>query len=209
MGVLILSSCGGDDEGSSAEFNGNYYGMVFDTYPVGNYTMAVSNGEVSGSYSDGFETINFNSSIDNIGNSNITLDYGDGYTVDALIVILSQSKEVGGSWTDSEGSSGSISGTGTHSTFDGSYSGTASVDNVEIGDFNVTISQGKITGTYNEDGESTSMNGFVKASGAVSLNIFFDDGVIAYITGTASGTNISGNFGNSDGVSGTFTATKN
>ena len=211
--ILLIAgtqfSCGGDDEEAvSSEFDGVYFGTVYSgSSQLGNYSLTIVNGQVTGSYSDGFESLTFNTTVQPGGIVNFSIDDGFGYVV-SINLTISPTGIVSGSWTDTDGFSGSIAGTGQHTTFDGSYSGTASVGGQEIGSFSISISQGKISGTYSEEGESTSINGYVTPTGTISFNIFFSDGTITSISGTVSGNTISGAFSNNLGDSGTFSGTK-
>ncbi|MEQ9466768.1 MAG: hypothetical protein RLN88_05110 [Ekhidna sp.] len=210
LAAFTLVSCGGDDEPSvSTEYDGLYFGTVYSgSSQLGNYSLTITNGQVVGSYSDGFESISFNTTVAEGGFVSFSIDDGFGYVV-TIDLTISPTGIVSGSWTDTDGFSGSIAGTGTHNSFDGSYSGSASIGSTVIGSFTISIAQGKITGVYTEDGEQTSINGFVTPTGTISFNMFFDDGTIASISGTVSGTTISGTFINNLGDSGTFSGTKN
>ncbi|WP_370088157.1 hypothetical protein [Ekhidna sp.] len=208
--VVMSTSCGSDDSGPeiSTEFDGVYYGVITDgSVQIGNYTMVIVDGQVSGSFNDGFESKTFSSTVNPGGTVFIEIAYSDGYTVSVTLSL--QGGAVAGSWTDNEGGTGGVAGAPESTTFDGSYSGTASSGGTVIGSFSVTIVNGKITGTYTEDGETTAINGFVGSSGSITFNIFFSDGSVTSLNGTISGNTISGTFSYSEGGSGTFTGQKN
>ncbi len=214
IGLMLLAfitfSCGSDDSGAqvSTEFDGVYYGVITDgSVQIGNYTMVIVDGQVSGSFNDGTGSKTFSSTVNPGGTVFIEISYPDGYVVSVTLSL--QGGAVSGNWTDNEGSTGGVSGAPETTTFDGSYSGTASSGGSVIGTFSVTILNGKITGTYTEDSETTAINGFVGASGAITFNIFFADGSVTSLNGMISGTTISGTFNYSEGGSGTFSGQKN
>ena len=203
---LAIISCGSDDGSTvSTQFDGSYHGVVYEVGQIGNYTLTVSNGQVSGVYSDGFESISFSGTVD-VASVYLDIDYGDGYIVSATFTFVGTG--ITGSWEDNEGGNGALTGSIQTSDYDGNYSGSASSQGVEIGTFSASINNGKVTGTYTEDGETTAINGFISTNGTATLNIIYSDGTITSLTGSISGNTISGTFSYSGGGSGTFSGQK-
>lgn len=207
----FLISCGGGDEksneGTSSAYDGSYNGIVkIGSVQIGTFSLTISEGSVVGFFEDGFEVTQFTSTVNASGVIVVTISYPDDYVITGNLTVSGTS--IVGTWSDNEGETGTVTGTTETTDYDGTYTGTASAEGFEIGSFTVTILNGQINGSYTEDGESTSVNGFVSNAGNISFNIAFSDGVIASITGAVSGSTMSGTFSNTEGMSGTFTGTK-
>jgi len=207
----LLFACGGgdskDETNASSNFDGSYNGIVkIGTVQIGTFSLTVTSGQVVGFFEDGFDVTQFTSTVNASGAFVVNISYPDGYAITGNLTISGTS--IIGTWSDNEGGSGTVNGTTETTDFDGTYVGTATVQGTEIGSFLVTILNGQINGSYTEEGVTTAVNGFVSTAGNISFNIVFDDGVIASIVGSVNGTTISGTFSNTEGMSGSFTGSK-
>ena len=207
--LLVSCSKGSKDESptASSDYDGSYNGIVkIGTVQIGTFALTITNGQVVGFFEDGFEVTQFTSTVNSSGQFTVNINYPDGYAITGNITISGTS--IIGTWSDNEGENGTVNGTTETTDFDGTYIGTAMSQGFEIGSFVVTILNGQINGSYTEEGVTTAVNGFVSSAGNISFNIVFSDGVIASIVGSVNSTTISGTFSNTEGMSGTFSGTK-
>ncbi len=111
-GIEGTKTGGGGGGGSGAAYDGTYEGKAFEDGEVlGNWEMTVTNSQATGTYYSGGMTKSFSGNVSSSGVMNVSMNLGGGYSVTFNISI--SGAQVSGTWQDSDGYSGSISGTRT------------------------------------------------------------------------------------------------
>ncbi len=111
-GVEGTKTGGGGGGGSGGAYDGTYEGKAFEDGEVlGDWEMTVTNNQATGSYNSGGMTRNFSGNVSSSGAMNVSMNLGGGYSVTFNISI--SGTQVSGTWQDSDGYSGTISGTRT------------------------------------------------------------------------------------------------
>lgn len=203
--LMGLLGCSKDDEISekSLEYDGQYNGIASQSGThLGVLQMTIEEGQASGYYDDGLSIqIDFYGTVYKGGKLDFGMSLNDGTLVDVSMVI-DLDKNMTGTWSDSEGESGTLAGSEATGTFNGNYSGTASVGGSQIGDWQMTIENGSACGDYTEEGENTFFSGYVAKDGKLSFRIAVDDEVITSVNATITNGNVIGTWSNTDGQSG-------
>lgn len=191
-----------DTSEKSLDYDGDYNGIVSSSgVYLGAWEMSVSEGLASGYYDDGEIWIDFSGTVYEGGKLDFEMTLTDETLVDVSMTI-DNSGNLTGTWSDSDGESGLLSGSEATTTFDGDYSGQALTDGSSIGSWQMNIENGIVQGEYTEDEESIQFSGYVSKDGKLAFGIEFSDGVIASINATISNGNVAGTWSNTDGLSG-------
>lgn len=100
-------SDGGSNPGDS--FDGSYQGTASEgSTVVGTWQMTVSDGKANGTFVQAGASYSFSGTVQSTGTLNFSVSPEPGYTVVASLKI--EGTSVSGTWADSEGDSGTISG---------------------------------------------------------------------------------------------------
>lgn len=195
------------DEPVAGTFDGTWNGSAIqDDIYLGTFVMQIEGEAVSGNYDGENENFEFEGSINSSGIISIQIDAGE--TTIAVNASIS-GDNLSGSWADSDDESGSIEGTRATDAFDGAYSGGAFVEGEQVGSFEVEIINGKVSGSFSEEVETTPINGYVDEDGNIRFNIYFEeDESITTVLATITQSSISGTFSNTLSGSGTIAGTK-
>ncbi len=205
--ALLFFSCGGDSDDSSpsVDHDGNYNGVAYNGNTVlGVFNFSVSSGNLVGSFYSGSSINIFTAIVVTGGNSNFEFDLTDGTIVSVSLAISSDTK-ITGSFDDSEGSAGLITGYSNVTDYDGNYSGSLKeFGQTSIGTYSIMVDNGFVTGDFSDDFSITPIYGFVDGDGEFIGNAVFSDESIISLFATIADNAVTGNYFNTDNTNGTI-----
>ncbi|WP_370088151.1 fibrobacter succinogenes major paralogous domain-containing protein [Ekhidna sp.] len=200
---FLCISCGGDSDNNSPslDHDGIYHGAAYNgTTVIGVFTLTVSSGNVVGTYYSGSIANVFTAIVATGGNANFEFNLLDGTTVSVSLAISSDTK-ITGSFDDSEGNVGLITGYGSHTDYDGNYSGTLKAFGQNpIGTYSIMVENGFVTGDFS----TTPIYGFVDGDGELIGNAVFIDESIISLFATISEGAMTGSYTKTDNTTGTI-----
>lgn len=211
--TLFVLSCSKSDDGTQKagtdKYDGKYKGYAyFDNQIIGSWEMDILKGNISGTYTQATESASLSGSVSESGKMNLMVNYEDGTEI--TIAASIENGQITGTWSDGEGRNGTLSGTkegggSVTPSHNGTYTGSATANGVEIATWDLAVVENKISGSFNDANSTAFIMGEINSKGDAQVDILYEDGAKAQATLKFEDNKVSGTWsadGNSGEISG-------
>ncbi|MCF8296278.1 MAG: hypothetical protein K9J13_01930 [Saprospiraceae bacterium] len=199
--ALLIGACSKDEDDptpndNNTAFDGTYSGFAYEgATRVASWEITISNGVVTGVTKTETDNVIISGSVDAQGAMTATTVDGDGHTLNITATI--SGNKISGTWIDTvEGDNGTLIGSKITSTdliiFNGTYSGYAYEGATRVASWEITISNGVVSGISTTETDNVLVSGSVNAQGTMTATVVDGDGHTLNVTATISGNKISG-----------------